>query len=238
GEDWVRVQRILDNNKPSTKKRNKQTNINSLLSGMIICKKCGARMFAKRRSGRGSNPNKYDYICNSKIRGGKTLCDCKNLLGNEVDESICRYLLEYCDDKSLVKNNLEKTITPVYVQSETIEKTISSHKQIIAKKTKEVENLITSLQEADALSSDFIKLINDRVNVLRQEIVNHEQEIFDLQNYSGETENKIDDIQILLDTLKSFKQTFEISSIVQKREALRIIIDRIEWDGENLSVFI
>lgn len=238
GEDWVRVQKILDNNKPTAAKRNKQININSLLSGMIICKKCGARMFAKRRSGRSSNPNKYDYICNSKIRGGKSLCDCKNLLGNEIDESICKYLLEYCDDKSLIKNNLDKTISPIYIQSEIVEKNIFTHKQIIAKKTKEIENLITSLQEAETLSPDFIKLINDRVSSLRQEIASHESEISNLQNSSEKAGSEIDNMQILLDTLKSFKETFNISSIVQKREALRIIIDRIEWDGENLSVFI
>lgn len=238
GEDWVRVQKILENNKLTTKKRNKQTNLNSLFSGMIICKKCGARMFAKKRSGKGSNPNKYDYICNSKIRGGKSLCDCKNLLGNEVDESICKYLLEYCDDKSLVGNNLDKTISPILVQSEIVEKTILRHRQVISKKTREIENLITSLQESENLTSDFIKLINNRVGVLQQEITIHETEISKLQSSSEQVESRTEDIQILLDTLKSFKQTFEISSVVQKREALRIIIDRIEWDGENLSVFI
>ncbi len=238
GEDWVRVQKILENNKPSAPKRNKQSNMKSLLSGMIICKKCGARMFAKKRSGRGSNPDKYDYICNSKIRGGTALCDCKNLLGNEVDESICKYLLEYCENKSLIKDNITKAASPISIQNESIEKNITILKQGIAKRHREIDNLITSLQDASNLTPDFIQLINNRVSSLRKEITEHETQLSKLLDSSQNTGTTIDDIQILLDTLKSFKETFAISTIAQKREALRIIIDRIEWDGENISVFI
>ncbi len=238
GEDWVRVQKILDNNKLSSPKRNKQSNMKSLLSGMIICKKCGSRMFAKKRNGRGSNPDKYDYICNSKIRGGTALCNCKNLLGNEVDESICQYLLEYCEDKSLIKDNINKVAAPISIQNESVERNITICKQAITKKKKEIDNLITSLQDAPNVTPAFVQLINDRITSLRQEISDQEIQLAKLLDPSQDTQAKIDNIRILFDTLKSFKETFNISSIAQKREALRIIIDRIEWDGKSISVFI
>ena len=59
----------------------------SLLSGMLVCKKCGARMFAKPRSG---SKGQFDYICDNKLRGGVTVC------GQKVADIEARFSCKDC----------------------------------------------------------------------------------------------------------------------------------------------
>ncbi len=94
GKDWVEVQNII--NKRSTGKINREY---SLLSGVIYCKKCNGRMVVKRRSGKG-----FDYICETKLKGTKALCDNKNLCGETVDEAFFdKLFLEVFDIKDFEK---------------------------------------------------------------------------------------------------------------------------------------
>ena len=73
GKKWVAVQNIIEDNIPTGKKPAKMHNDYALLSGLIYCSKCGNRMFAKQRSGKSANPELYDYVCSSKLRGGTAL---------------------------------------------------------------------------------------------------------------------------------------------------------------------
>lgn len=81
GKDWVRVQKIIESNAHKTIKPALLHNKNSLLSGIIYCKNCGSRLFAKQRSGK----DVYDYICANKQKYGKAFCNMQNLDGIDTD---------------------------------------------------------------------------------------------------------------------------------------------------------
>ena len=76
---WVAVQRLLDGETPIC-------NGYALLSGLLHCGCCGARMTAKRRSRGG-----WDYICSGKLRHTSD-CRCPNLLGAAADAAVLRQL--------------------------------------------------------------------------------------------------------------------------------------------------
>ena len=45
-------------------------------------------------------------------------------------------------------------------------------------------------------------------------------------------------IYAIVSALQSFSNEFDNLSVYDKRQIIRLLIDRIEWDGENLDIFI
>ncbi len=63
-------------------------------------------MFAKIRH----NSTKkfvYDYICSSKLKGNASLCNIDNLNGQQIDDLVCDYLMDYLNEDSEIFNLLE-----------------------------------------------------------------------------------------------------------------------------------
>jgi len=81
GKKWIHIQNILTE---SSRKRNIKEKT-YLLSGIAFCKKCGSKMFAKKRY---NDPEKFDYICNKKLLYGKDACNMANFCGLETDAAV------------------------------------------------------------------------------------------------------------------------------------------------------
>lgn len=162
------IQNILKDNIPTGKKPAIMHNNYSLLSGFIFCDKCQKRMFAKLRSGKNGNPDLYDYICNSKLRGGLALCDCQNLNGQLTDDMVCSYLMQYTDENSSIYKLLEKLKRDL--QGQTQKSSIAVIDDNIRKCNSEIDNLINTLSHGN-LGAAFIERINARITELDQELL-------------------------------------------------------------------
>ena len=77
GRDWVTVQNILEANKLESRGAQHAQRLFTFVRNVSL-KKCGARMFAKLRS---NSKGLFDYIRDSKLRGGIANYDCQNLNG-------------------------------------------------------------------------------------------------------------------------------------------------------------
>lgn len=231
GEEWVAAQRIMENNIPTGKAPAKMHNDYSLLSGLIYCKKCGARMFAKGRSGRDS----FDYICNSKLKGGSSLCDCQNLGGKDTDDLLTSHLREYTKMDSGIFQLLEKLRREV--AAETNPSPLENVNGRIEKCKIEMDNLVKALA-AENLSAGFIQRLSARAGELEGEILDLEQERTEI--LTAETSAAHKDLQVYLLTaaLSSLDTDFENLSIQEKRALIKLAVEKILWDGENLHIFI
>ena len=45
-------------------------------------------------------------------------------------------------------------------------------------------------------------------------------------------------MEVLLDQLSSFRSLFDTLTVLEKREYLRMILDKVVWDGEEAHIFI
>ena len=55
----------------------------------------------------------------------------------------------------------------------------------------------------------------------------------------NQSDDNIDfDTDALIESVKSFKNLFDDLSIYDKRQIIRLLIQKIEWDGENLHIFM
>lgn len=235
GKKWVAVQNILEDNIPTGKKPAKMHNDYSLLSGLIYCEKCGSRMFAKPRRSKGANHDLYDYICNSKLRGGLALCDCQNISGQQADDMVCEYLMKYTDENSGIYKLLEKLKHDL--QSETQENPINVMDARIKKCNDEMDSLLQTLSREN-LGAAFIKRVDARMTELDKELNELTSERERLQKDADLIADKELQIDILAGALSSLKNNFETLSIEDKRILIKLLVKKIVWDGKDLHIFI
>lgn len=235
GKKWIAVQNIIEDNIPTGKKPAKMHNDYSLLSGLIYCDKCKNRMFAKQRSGKGGNPDLYDYVCSSKLRGGTSLCDCQNIGGVLADDLVCEYLMKYTDESSSIFKLLEKLKRDL--QGQTRENPINSIDTRIKKCNEEMDNLVNTLSQSN-LGSAFIQRVNARINELDKELSELTKERDRLQKDVNLIADKEIQIDMLAGALASLKNNFASLSVHEKRILIKLLVKKIVWDGKDLHIFI
>ena len=235
GKKWVAVQNIIEDNIPTGKKPAKMHNDYSLLSGLIYCEKCGSRLFAKSRSGKGATPGLFDYVCSSKLRGGTELCDCQNIGGQQADDMVCDYLMKYTDESSSIYKLLEKLKHDLQGQKQ--ESPLESIEARISKCNEEMDNLVNTLSQGN-LGSAFIQRVNARINELDQELSDLTKERERLQKDVTLIADKEIQVDMLAAALGSLKNNFPILSVYEKRTLIKLLVQKIVWDGRDLHIFM
>ena len=235
GKKWVAVQHIIQDNSPTGKKPAKMHNDYSLLSGLIYCEKCGSRLFAKARSGKGATPGLFDYVCSSKLRGGTELCDCQNIGGQQADDMVCDYLMKYTDESSSIYKLLEKLKHDLQGQKQ--ESPLESMEARMSKCNEEMDNLVRTLSQRD-LSPAFIQRVNIRIGELDKELSSLAQERERLQSHAERLADKAIQVELLAAALSSLKNNFANLSIHEKRTLIRLLVQKIVWDGKDLHIFM
>lgn len=232
GADWVMIQKKLAENKIANKKAIKPHNDYSLLSGLIICKKCNSRMFAKQRHNRA---NSFDYICSSKLKGGKKLCASQNLNGQETDDLVCDYLLDYMNENSGIRQLFDRLKKKI--QEEDKQDPLKLIDLKITQLEEEINGYIVACSKPN-LSDSFIQNISAKVSDLDSRLKELKEQKAALVNNQ---ENVMDDelqLDVISRSLSYFKENFQNLTVPERRELIRLLVDKIEWDGEELNIFI
>lgn len=230
GSEWSQVQNMLN-----TERQNKSAQVHthnqySLLSGMIYCKKCGQKMFAKARY---NQKERFDYICNGKLHGGVSLCNCENINGKNVDKIIWNLILNQTKMnldlikyiKKLKKEVLdEETQPPLYTLSMQLEKCNS-----------EMNTLIQSLAE-NKFGQISQKKIQNKILDLESELKQLTERRKTLQNDAAKPQST-QQINHLASLLSNFNSVFQHATLFEKRVLIQSNIQQIVWDGKNLHVY-
>ena len=231
GKQWITVQNLLERNKPESGAV-REHNDYSLLSGVIRCTKCGSRMFAKARNNR---HKLYDYICQSKLRGGTKLCDCPNLNGRQTDDTVCEYLMQYTKESSDLFRSLEQLKNDL--QKDDRQDPIDEIDVRIAKCNHEMDNLIETLAQNQA-GGAFVQRVNRRVTELDSKLQQLTAEKKTLEKTAQVGTEKEIQLDLMVSALSSLKDHFKDLTIQEKRMIIQLLVQKIEWNGEDLHIFI
>ena len=115
-------------------------------------------------------------------------------------------------------------------QTEELTKQLSEKKRMIA-------NLMKTLAMNEPTSTLF-EYTKNEVERLDSEIKNTENELAKLSYISEQDDKRSEHVDMLVRSLSEFRERFAELSVVDKRDFMRKIIDRIEWDGENAHIFL
>lgn len=239
GKEFSKIQRILARNSSKGDMWHKTQNPVSLLSGILYCS-CGHLMRPKNYSSKqvtDKGDRKFSYLCPYKDLTHGEKCSVPNVQGNTLDELVCREVLRYNEENSNINQMLNEAISKM---QNTKEKKVTSSDlldQEIRKKKNEVKNLVRALAKSDA-DEAFVGQIEKEILRLNQECAQLEAEKLEMSEETMSTQGEKQQIEFLMEQLSSFQNLFDTLSVPEKREYLRMILDKVVWDGEQAHIFI
>lgn len=225
GKDWVSIQNYFHANHKEKVVNHSEV---GLLSGLIYCTKCGEKMFSKKHK---STSDSFSYICSSKLKGNNALCNCLNLTGRQTDDLVVDYVKDKLDNFDTFTFALEK-LKNEYEKEKIKDKTDQIKKNIEIVQD-EINALVNRLTDKD--------LSRISINAIDKKIIEQTEYLHTLESKlakQNQTDDTIDFDAELIESVKSFKNSFGDLSIYDKRQIIRLLIQKIEWDGSDLHIFI
>lgn len=234
-KDWITVQTLLSQN--NSKSYRKPRSHVALLSGLLYCAKCGSFMRPKLTQRVNADGELiYDYLCEAKEKSKGVICDCKRVNGNKLDKAICDSIKELTFDKSEFTKQINSMNSKLTDTLKEYRSNIANLEKELNKNNKEIERLIDCIANGDNSPAD--NLIKEKINNLSSENESIEKQISE-NRLAIENQNLSDlNLEILKSTLENFSTTFDEMTVEQKRVALRTFIKRIEFDGEDVQVYM
>lgn len=194
--------------------KTKATSSEHLLTGLLICGECGAKMHYKKW-GKGG----YKIICYSRDKSKKHLAkssECQNKLfwDFEIEDVIL---------KDLFSAKIKKTIIKPEKMKKSILSMLNEKKAILEKKLKRLYLLY---------SEDTNDILLNTINDIKEEIHLKEKQIQnEIKNSS--IEKKLSSAQKKLETIKD---TWDYMTIREKRNLIRDLIEKIVVKENNISI--
>lgn len=233
GADWVKVQQRLFKNKDKSY-RSPRTHT-ALLVGLLNCT-CGNRIYpkvSKRTTAEGERV--YTYMCKLKERSKRSRCNMPNINGNALDEELIRQLQALNSDASMIER-LEKLKNTCISDASLPEQ----HRQSLeAERTnleRKINSLIDSLTAVDSSAARArIAARIEELNAESERLKANIEETETQSNHALLTEMEFDRFRNLLG---SFGSSFADMNRAQQREAVRALVSKAVWDGQNVHVIL
>lgn len=234
GKVWVKVQKSLERNK--SKSYRKPRSNESLLTGLIYCS-CGNRMYPKLSNRKTADGKPiFTYVCKMKERSKRSICNSKNANGNTLDMAIVEQIKMLDDDHGTFIEQLEQS-RKFYTGNRTdYEERLTAMKQSKAETEKKIESLVDSLTElGDSTAKSHI---TKRIEQLNFECVEIDARIQELEGLTSQHTLSDIEFDVMRQLLSVFKNSIDEMTVEQKRTAVRTLVRKVVWDGENAHVIL
>lgn len=234
GKVWVAVQDNLERNKSKSYRRPRKNE--ALLTGLVFCA-CGNRMYprlSKRKTADGEPI--YTYVCKMKERSKKELCKRRNANGNTLDIAIIEQLKRLGDEKSDFVRQMEKGKLFYSGNREEYERRLATMRKEKADLEKKVSSLVDTLAETEEGAAKWT--IINRMGEMNLEIDKLSMSIEELVSIASEHAFSDVEFDVFRQMLTMFKNGIDEMSYEQKRVAIRTVVRRIIWDGENAHIVL
>ncbi len=235
GKKWIQVQTLLELNKAKGY-RKPRGNV-ALLSGLLYCGKCGDYMRPKvsgRKNAKGEII--YSYLCSTKEHTCGQCCNMKNASGNMLDAKLLDVLSDLSKNNADMFRQLEQGAKAIRGNREGFDAELASLKEEINQNESDIASLVGALAKVAGTPTEMyvtkqIDELHDRGEILRQRL----QDMEAISTQQILTDYQFD---VLRDLLSSFHSQIENMTVEQKRNALRLVVKKVVWDGENAHVYI
>lgn len=234
GKVWVAVQDNLERNKTKSYRRPRKNE--ALLTGLLFCA-CGNRMYPRLSNRKTADGDIiYTYVCKMKERSKKELCKRRNANGNTLDTAIIEQLKMLADEKSDFVRQLEKSKMFYTGNREQYEQRLASMRKEKADREKDITSLVDKLARVE--DSETEKAIIARIGEIKVEVRNLSQGIDELVSIAAEHAFSDIEFDVLRQLLTMIKNGIDEMTYEQKRAAIRTVVRRVIWDGENAHIVL
>ena len=163
------------------------------------------------------------------------MCQCQNLNGQQTDDLVCEHLMAYMDTDSDVYKLLERLKRELPEQEDI--NPAAAIEARIQKANAELDNLVRTLGQ-EHISGALAGRVNARAAQIDQELTELSKEKARLQAEEGRMSDRTLEIDMLTAALSSLKSYFPQLSVYEKRTLIKLLVQKIEWDGKELHIFL
>ena len=216
--DFIKTWNLLEKNKDKRFRKPRQNE--SVLSGIIKCKKCGSFMRPRLRKTYNKETRNFSYLCELKEKSRKTLCSSKNIDGINTDKKIIEEISKIKVPSNLIKKYLRK-------------KAIKKNDKNLDKLYKENEIKIKSLlKKLTIIDNELIEDIQREIKKLKQNNIIIIKQI--MKENKKINKDKIKEIS--KNIIKNNMKLFNNLNLINKKTLIRIIIEKIEIEENNIYI--
>lgn len=239
GKDFVKVQKMIAANSTKSESYRKVKNAIALLSGILYCT-CGHAMRPKYYNVKQiteEGERKFSYRCPYKDRTHGEKCNVENAPGNDLDQLVCEELFRYAEPDSRIGTMLEELKKQFdNSKSDSVDE-LGLLNQAIKEKEESINNLIATIKKPGR-SQAFIEHIDEEISKLEEECEKLRNRAALLKEGKESVIKDVNQVDLIISELESFKKSFQTLSVPQKREYLRLLLDKVVWDGETAHIFL
>lgn len=215
--------------------RKRTIDANALLSGVLMCK-CGSFM---RKAGTRVNKNgttAYYYMCELKAKTLRERCNCKNIRGDKLDQLVIDELKAISRKESAISKSTVKNKLRVDKEKSTIKGKLIKINENITKNDKAIENLVKVISEGEG--SLAAKHLLNQINKLEEDNSKLKKELLELNRNKDTQQLNEDGLDVFQAMLVNFKDVVDTSTIEEQKKLIRVIVDKIYWDGKDIDIVL
>ncbi len=235
GATWVQVQKLLELNK--SKNYRKPRSHVALLSGLIVCGKCGDYMRPKlsdRKTATGETI--YTYLCTTKERSRGHVCSMKNANGNTLDAKIIETIKSFGKQSADMAKQITQTKKRISGNREGYEAELTKLRLQIEDNEKDIKTLVISLGKSEGTNAE--KYIIEQIDELHEKGEALRKRLAELEAIIQQHDLADIEFDIIRQMLANMGESIDNYTVEQKRAAIRTFIRKIVWDGENAHLYL
>ncbi len=235
GAAWIAVQEKLELNKVKSY-RGPRGNT-ALLSGLLYCGSCGDYMRPKttgRKNAQGETV--FTYMCTMKERSRGTVCRMKNVSGNLLDAKIVQAVKDLSKNSDEMAAQIMQTKRVLRGNAEGCQAQLDQIRAQIEETDSQVKSLIDTLSRTAGTSAE--KYIVERIDELNQTGESQRRRLEELESLTRQHELADMEFDIIRNMLANFGEGIDTYELEQKRAAIRAVVKKVVWDGENVHLYL
>lgn len=206
----------------------------SILSGIIRCKYCGSYMRPRMRQTINSDGRRnFTYLCELKDKSRKQLCQCKNISGIETDKIVIEKIKKLTIPTSLFMIRLKEIADGREKETTKRENELSNLNMSLSKNKIKLDGLIDKLA---IVPKEIIPDIAEEIKKLKIKNNELENSIASLKISVEEEINQEETAKLAIDVIDRYMNSFDTLDLVSKRTLVKLLINSVESDGENLYI--
>lgn len=240
GKEFVYVQQLLAGNRSKGDNFRDTKNSVALLSGLLYCS-CGHLMRPKnypasRVTQKGERT--FAYRCPYKDLTHREHCDNKNVHGNTLDEAVSREVTALAGPDAGMVPMLEELQKQIASADDGAGAGTRFMEQEYDRKKSEIRKLVASIKQLDT-GSVSVQYINEEIQRLDGECAALAKRMKAVREEAEHEKTEVTDpVREISAKPGDFSKVFEQLSILQKRDFLRQIIEKVVWDGETAHIYL
>ena len=219
-EDWIAAQELMKDIEEQHNRPHRATN--ALLSGLMICPKCGKILNVVSESGRWTRGRpRFKYVCPGHR---KKECDYLAVDGVKLDDQVVRQLATLVDEQKETYFKLIEARIRELTRSDASEREYQETKKDIEKIKADIAAQIRNLREADDVLRKFIQ---DDVNEMSAELSRKESILLKLEEERGDNSQIIEDLSQVKKKLTDFKESWKTATPEELMSMVRAVVERV-----------